>query len=799
MDQRFVAAGTIAALVTLVTILTLRRLAPRIGLVDRPDERKRHRGRVPLVGGASFLLGTIVGLAYYGHIDGFSTCLLATGALVFLAGLIDDMQEMGVTTRLLVQSGVAVVVIAATGIYVDGLGDLLGGEFRLHVLGIPLTIIAVVGLINAVNMLDGIDGLAAGMALVSIFFILVFASAGWPTPGVVLVLQVLSLTLVPYLFANLGWPDGRKIFMGDAGSTSIGFLLAWSLIYLSHREVGQIRPVDVPWCIAIPVMDTAAVMARRISKGCSPFKSDRRHLHHRLLEAGFSARETLMLIVSAGIAMGSAGYALRHVPDAVSLLAFLLLLAGYVWKQPHLVEMLRSRHSAAAAAKRPAPRQVAVAGRDTARLRAIAAADLLLAGETAPAQRWPEPPMGEGGVAVAASAATAAAAATASACVQPSGATVKALCVMGASADDVALAPIVRQLCMDGRFESRICVATRAQGTAQVLRMFGIRPDLDLDFEDPADDGSDAASVALGRMKQVLSDFRPDIVLVQGDAPAALAVAMAARYEKVPVAHLDTWLPYENHAPWWSDQANHRLIGTLASLHLAPTRMAGRMLVSAGVPEERVAVVDSAAAATLRSTVEVLRQNEDVRRELARRFSFLRQGSPLLLVVNQSREETYPVVVRRALRTLAARTPELDIVCPAGAFVPGVQAMPAWRAPAGIHALEALDYLAFAYLLGAASVVLTNSGEVRAEAAVLGKPAVLVRDSPRRATDTEPARWIAGNEAEIIECVTALLADRQAGGPEEGASEEAHDGREAYVRIVEELANLPQRAGSLAA
>ncbi len=785
MDQRFVAAGTLAALVTLVTILTLRRLAPRLGLVDKPNERKQHRGHVPLVGGVCFVLGTLIGLLYYGRLDVFSVYVLAAGAMVFLLGVIDDIEDMSAWKRLLVQACVAGAVIAASGIYIDGLGNLSGHEFRLHAIGIPLTIIAVIGLINAFNMLDGIDGLAASMALVSIFFILVFASARWPAFGLALVLQMLSLALVPYLFVNLGWPDGRKIFMGDAGSTSIGFLVAWGLVYLSHRSVGEIRPVDVLWCVAIPVMDTAAVTARRIRKRCSPFMSDRRHLHHRLLTAGFSPRETLMLIVSAGVLMGAAGYALRHAPEAVSLGAFIAAMVGYVWKQPHLVELLRSRRAASAA---------------TAAVQAPPAGGAGIA-VRAPAGGVPRSRAGgqarEGGRAARRAAGRPGRSPrilVPGAAVQRPATMVKALCVLGASSNDITMAPIMQQISRDARFESMICVATHDRGTTQALRMFGIAPDLDLDVDDPAGDPDGSASATLGRMKQVLDEFRPDVVLIHGDTSTALAVAMAARYEKVPVAHMDTWLPYGSSAPWWSDQANHRLISTLTSLHFAPTKTAGRMLASYGVPEDRVTVVDRAATATLRSTVEVIRNDGDVRRDLAQRFPFLREGSPLLLVTDRSREETYSMVVRRALRTLATHRPDLDIVCPATAFAAESQA-----GPSGIHPLQPLDYLAFAYLLDAAHLVLTDSVDAYDEAVALGKPAVLVRDQDVGAQEPHARGRAAASEEEIVDRVMSLLANGCGDGPAPRATDAARDGVDAYLRIVEALADLPGRARQLAA
>src|SRR5688500_2373915 len=270
-DAKLVAASAIALAVTLFAIFSMRPLARRLGLVDKPGERKYHRGRVPLVGGLCFFFGTVVGLIYLGYVDRLVASLLVPCTLIVMTGVVDDLYELSVKSRLVIQACAAFLVIAATGVYFDHSGLLLAGhELRFGVIGVPITIIAVMGLMNAFNMLDGIDGLAASLAMVSIAAILLFfANASWPMLSVVLLLQILFASLIPYLCVNLGWPDGRKIFMGDAGSTLIGFLLAWSLIFLSHEEIARLAPVDALWCVALPVMDTLAVMYRRVRKGLS--------------------------------------------------------------------------------------------------------------------------------------------------------------------------------------------------------------------------------------------------------------------------------------------------------------------------------------------------------------------------------------------------------------------------------------------------------------------------------------------------------------------------------------------------
>ena len=471
-EAKLVAASAIALAVTLFAIFSLRPLAKRLGLVDKPGGRKSHKGRVPLIGGLCFFLGTVAGLTYLGYVDAFVASLLVPCALIVMTGAVDDLNNMSVKSRLVIQACTAWLVIGATGIYLDNAGHLLGEgiDLQFGLLGIPITIVAVIGLVNAFNMMDGIDGLAAGMAMVSIGTILLFASGGWPALGVVLLLQVLFAALVPYLCVNLGWPDGRKIFMGDAGSTLIGFLMAWSVIYLSHQSVGVLAPVDTLWCVALPVMDTLGVMHRRMRLGRSPFEPDRQHLHHLLCDAGFSSRATLVIIVLAGLGLGVFGFALRNAPEIVSLGAFAFVVALYLARLPQAVVAMAKF----AAARQPAEELA----------------------QPAPVQAFkPVAAIADGNPGV-----------------------MRALCVLSASTDAAQIAPIVEQMSRDARFQTRVCIAAPSPAQSEgVLELFDLAPDVRVTVAED-DDGAQVTSAALGTLDRVLSDFHPDVVVVPASA-----------------------------------------------------------------------------------------------------------------------------------------------------------------------------------------------------------------------------------------------------------------------------------------
>ncbi|MBT2145155.1 MULTISPECIES: undecaprenyl/decaprenyl-phosphate alpha-N-acetylglucosaminyl 1-phosphate transferase [unclassified Rhodanobacter] len=295
-EPRLVVDCLVAACTSALAIVVLRRFAVSLGLVDHPDQRKQHIGDVPLVGGLAIFMGVAAGAAGHGQFQEFEMVLLGTAAVLVMLGALDDRFDLSVRDRLLIQTIVILTVIASTGVYIHTLGTLFGHKVALGWTGVPLTVIAVIGLVNAFNMMDGIDGLAGSLELVSIAAIILFAD---PTPlhGVIALLALLAAASLPYLVANQGFMGG-KIFLGDAGSMLIGYLLAWALIRMSQIPQTQLSPVNVLWCVALPVFDTFAVMYRRMRQGRSPFKPDRGHIHHILLGTGLGPRTTLAALVA---------------------------------------------------------------------------------------------------------------------------------------------------------------------------------------------------------------------------------------------------------------------------------------------------------------------------------------------------------------------------------------------------------------------------------------------------------------------------------------------------------------------
>jgi UDP-GlcNAc:undecaprenyl-phosphate GlcNAc-1-phosphate transferase len=320
--------------------------AESIGLVDRPDERKRHVGNVPLIGGLSAFFGVIVSMCFEGQSLLFTNALLGTGAILALTGAMDDRFDLSVRIRLLIQTAAVLTMIYCTGIYIHTLGHLFGYNLELGTLGIPLTLVAVVGLLNAFNMMDGIDGLAGMLTLVSIGAINVFQ--GFSQWHSVILLLLLAAALLPDLAANLDLV-GRKVFLGDAGSVMIGYFLAWTLIQLSQQPSPHLSTIDVLWCVALPVLDTLQVMVRRMREGKSPFKPDRGHIHHIMMNAGLSAHTTLVLLVGLSMSLVFMGTLTRHLAPGSNLMTFGAITLIYVALTGQVYRAQQARKASAAA------------------------------------------------------------------------------------------------------------------------------------------------------------------------------------------------------------------------------------------------------------------------------------------------------------------------------------------------------------------------------------------------------------------------------------------------------------------
>jgi len=310
--------------------------ARRLGLIDRPDSRKRHAHPTPLTGGVCILAGFLVGVALIDPgAEPFWTLPLGM-VLLGAVGMIDDVLEVSASARLLAQIAAAALMVFAGGLEIRTLGFLLGSDFGPVLLG-PLsavfTIACVVFVINALNMMDGLDGLAGGVAAIIFSMLAVVAWLDGAPPILGVTAMLLAAACAGFLLFNVRLP-GRshaRVFLGDSGSMLVGYAIAWLAVALGTRSDGVVYPITIAWLLIVPGMDTLALFFRRIRLRRSPFSADRNHLHHIILRSGVSHGGTVSIIhalVAVTGAIGIVGWLLER-SQALLFVTAALLMAGY--------------------------------------------------------------------------------------------------------------------------------------------------------------------------------------------------------------------------------------------------------------------------------------------------------------------------------------------------------------------------------------------------------------------------------------------------------------------------------------
>lgn len=292
-------------------IAVLHRPAAALGWVDHPSTRKHHRHPVPLVGGVAMCAAFCLGVLLLPVKPADWPVLLIGMTLLTLVGLYDDLHSSRPTTRFLFQAIAVSLMALGSHVVLGDLGDLFGlGQVRLGGAAALFTLIGVIGVINAFNMIDGLDGLAGGTGFVVTGWLIVLClSAPAANAGDLGALLVLAAAIAGFLVYNLRhpWRVRATVFMGDAGSTMLGFVLSWFLIHLSQGEQALMAPITAVWIMALPLLDTLTVIIRRVGAGRSPFAADRQHLHHLLLGRGFSDGRVTAILLGLTCATGGLG------------------------------------------------------------------------------------------------------------------------------------------------------------------------------------------------------------------------------------------------------------------------------------------------------------------------------------------------------------------------------------------------------------------------------------------------------------------------------------------------------------
>ncbi len=304
--------------------------AVKINLLDFPDKRKTHTGNIPLIGGISIYVPVLLSLIF---IEAPIEILIIyfTSSILLIIGVFDDKYDLGVLTRFFFQI-VATLILIGFGIFINNLGNLFNfSSTYFSSLGLVFTFLCVVGLTNSINFVDGLDGLAGGLivnAFISIYFFSIFDD-NYINSNLLIIICLIFTTII-FLCANFGFIF-PKIFLGDSGSTVMGFLVAFFLIYYTQINK-NFHPVLAIWATSIPTFDFFSVFIRRILKKINPFRPDKRHLHYMLIGLGYKSSSISVFIIIISMILSSIGFlCYKYIGPIESLILYFIILFIYIY------------------------------------------------------------------------------------------------------------------------------------------------------------------------------------------------------------------------------------------------------------------------------------------------------------------------------------------------------------------------------------------------------------------------------------------------------------------------------------
>ena len=353
------------------------------------------------------------------------------------------------------------------------------------------------------------------------------------------------------------------------------------------------------------------------------------------------------------------------------------------------------------------------------------------------------------------------------------------------------MAPLIKQLQQTTGIEATLCVtAQHREMLDQVLSLFQLVPDYDLNIMNPSQDLSDVTATILIKLRDLFRQYKPDRIFVHGDTNTCLSTSLAAYYAQIPVSHVEAGLRTRNLYSPWPEEANRQITSVLADKHYAPTELSRQNLLAESVPDERIVVTGNTVIDALLMIVSRIEQENELSNQLAEQFSFLSADRKLILVTGHRRENFGDgfVDICKALSQIAQRD-DVEILYP-------VHLNPNVKGPVtellgnnpNIHLIEPQGYLAFVYLMNRAHHIITDSGGVQEEAPSLGKPVLVMRDTTERpeALAAGTVQLVGTNVEKIVESSVKLLDDAKYYNAMSAAANPYGDGQ-ASVRICRDL------------
>ena len=347
----------------------------------------------------------------------------------------------------------------------------------------------------------------------------------------------------------------------------------------------------------------------------------------------------------------------------------------------------------------------------------------------------------------------------------------KILLVFGTRPEAIKMAPLVKALQKDTEhFETRVCVtAQHRQMLDQVLEVFGITPEYDLNIMAPNQDLYDITAKVLMGLREVLKDFRPDTVLVHGDTTTSMAASLAAFNMQIPVGHVEAGLRTYNMLSPWPEEMNRQVTDRICTYYFAPTEQSKKNLLQENIDEKKIFITGNTVIDALLMAVDIISSTPGMEEKIAKEFQEkgYTVGNREYILVTGHRRENFGegfLHICKAIKELAALHPDMDIVYPVH-LNPNVQ-KPVYELLSGVdnvYLISPLDYLPFIYAMQHSTLLLTDSGGVQEEAPSLGKPVLVMRDTTERPEAVEAGTVkLVGTDAEaIVSNVTALLQDKE--------------------------------------
>lgn len=369
------------------------------------------------------------------------------------------------------------------------------------------------------------------------------------------------------------------------------------------------------------------------------------------------------------------------------------------------------------------------------------------------------------------------------------------LLVFGTRPEAIKMAPLIKNLINDARFIVKVCVTGQHREMLdQVLDVFNITPDYDLNIMKDSQSLNDVTSGILLGLKPILQDLRPNIVLVHGDTATTFAASLASYYERVDVGHIEAGLRTGNIYSPWPEEGNRKLTGVLAKYHFAPTEVSKKNLLDEGVDCQNIMVTGNTVIDALFMARDRIRQDNEMHNNLAALFTTLDESKKLILVTGHRRESFGSGFenICKALANISQQNDDVQIIYPVH-LNPNV-GEPVRRILGdckNILLMEPLSYLQFVYLMERAHIILTDSGGIQEEAPSFSKPVLVMRDTTERpeAVDAGTVKLVGTSTINIMDNVNLLLSDSESYNKMKAAINPYGDGS-ASLRIIDKLAEL---------